>query len=212
MTMSSTQQRIMVFRPTWEEFKDFSKYIEYIESQGAHRAGLAKVSRGGVYIDQGWGETHNSALIISNINTSVIILILTPFLQIIPPKEYVPRKGSYDIEDLNVTIPAPICQVVTGKQGIYQQINIQKKAMCVKEFKELAESDRYKPPKHDDHDDLERKYWKNVTYVSPIYGADVSGTITDSDVKVIWCSILVPVLCTCTGALYLYRCSINIEP
>ena len=36
--------RIQVFRPTWEEFKDFSKFIEYIESQGAHKAGLAKVS------------------------------------------------------------------------------------------------------------------------------------------------------------------------
>lgn len=36
--------KIMVFHPTFEEFKDFSKYIEYIESQGAHKAGLAKVS------------------------------------------------------------------------------------------------------------------------------------------------------------------------
>lgn len=88
------------------------------------------------------------------------------------------------MDDLDVTIPAPICQVVTGKQGIYQQINIQKKPMSVQEFKVLAESDRFKPPKHDDHDDLERKYWKNVTYVSPIYGADVSGTITDPDLKV----------------------------
>lgn len=35
--------RIMVFRPTWEEFKDFSKYVQYMESQGAHKAGLAKV-------------------------------------------------------------------------------------------------------------------------------------------------------------------------
>jgi hypothetical protein len=35
--------RIMVFRPTWEEFKDFNKYILYMESQGAHKAGLAKV-------------------------------------------------------------------------------------------------------------------------------------------------------------------------
>lgn len=26
-----------------EEFKDFNKYVAYIESQGAHRAGLAKV-------------------------------------------------------------------------------------------------------------------------------------------------------------------------
>lgn len=35
--------KIMVFRPTLEEMKDFSKYIEYMESQGAHLAGLAKV-------------------------------------------------------------------------------------------------------------------------------------------------------------------------
>lgn len=35
--------KIQVFRPTFEEFKDFSKYIEYIETKGAHKAGLAKV-------------------------------------------------------------------------------------------------------------------------------------------------------------------------
>lgn len=36
--------KIMTFRPTMEEFKDFNKYVAYIESQGAHRAGLAKVN------------------------------------------------------------------------------------------------------------------------------------------------------------------------
>jgi jumonji domain-containing protein 2 len=36
--------KIMVFRPTYEEFKDFSKYVDYMESVGAHKAGLAKVS------------------------------------------------------------------------------------------------------------------------------------------------------------------------
>ena len=35
--------KIMTFYPTMEEFKDFEKYVEYIESQGAHKAGLAKV-------------------------------------------------------------------------------------------------------------------------------------------------------------------------
>lgn len=57
--------------------------------------------------------------------------------KVVPPKEYVPRKGGYeDIDDLE--IPAPISQVVTGKQGVYQQINIQKKAMTVREFREYA--------------------------------------------------------------------------
>lgn len=39
----SAMPRIMVFRPTMEEFRDFTRYIEYIESLGAHQAGLAKV-------------------------------------------------------------------------------------------------------------------------------------------------------------------------
>lgn len=42
--------RIMTFYPTMEEFRNFSRYIAYIESQGAHRAGLAKV-RGGWFSD-----------------------------------------------------------------------------------------------------------------------------------------------------------------
>lgn len=35
--------KIMVFRPTWNEFQNFSNYISYMESQGAHKAGIAKV-------------------------------------------------------------------------------------------------------------------------------------------------------------------------
>jgi jumonji domain-containing protein 2 len=41
--LSMDNPEIQVFRPTWEEFKEFPKYIEYMESQGAHHAGLAKV-------------------------------------------------------------------------------------------------------------------------------------------------------------------------
>lgn len=44
-------------------------------------------------------------------------------------------------------------------------------------------SERYMTPKHLNYEDLERIFWKNVTYISPIYGADVSGSLTDPDVK-----------------------------
>ena len=66
--------QIMVFRPTYDEFKDFNKYLEYIESVGAHKAGLAKI---------------------------------------IPPKEWVPRKQGYEMnEELeSIRIPDPITQV-----------------------------------------------------------------------------------------------------
>lgn len=103
--------------------------------------------------------------------------------QVVPPPEYVPRKSGYNLDDLNLTIPSPITQIVTGKQGLYQQFNVQKRSLTLKQFKELASSERYQTPKHFDYEDLERKYWKNVTYIAPIYGADVAGTLTDADVK-----------------------------
>lgn len=105
-------------------------------------------------------------------------------MQVIPPPEWKPRKNGYDLETIPVTIPAPICQVVTGKQGLYQQINIPKKALSIKQFAELAKTDRYATPEHFDYEDLEKKYWTNITTEAPIYGADVSGSITDPECKV----------------------------
>jgi [histone H3]-trimethyl-L-lysine9/36 demethylase len=64
------------------------------------------------------------------------------FVQVVPPKEWVSRKSGYDLNKLRVTIPAPITQVVSGKQGLYQQINIQNQSMSVKAFSELANSEK----------------------------------------------------------------------
>lgn len=44
VSQSPGSKGIMTFYPTAEEFKNFSRYIAYVESQGAHKAGLAKVS------------------------------------------------------------------------------------------------------------------------------------------------------------------------
>jgi len=133
---------IMVFRPTWDEFKDFNKYLQKIEDLGAHKAGLAKI---------------------------------------IPPKEWIPRRSGYNLrteKDLaNMKIPSPICQVVTGNRGIYQSINVQKKSMTVKEYVDHVKSNE--PPKYSTYEELERKYWKNITFIAPLYGADVWGSITD---------------------------------
>ncbi|XP_043909982.1 lysine-specific demethylase 4B [Protopterus annectens] len=133
--------KIMTFRPTMEEFREFNKYVAFIESQGAHRAGLAKV---------------------------------------IPPKEWKPRQSYDDIDDM--VIPAPIQQVVTGQSGLFTQYNIQKKPMTVGDYRHLANSEKYCTPRHQNFEDLERKYWKNLTFVSPIYGADISGTLYENNV------------------------------
>ncbi|XP_028284310.1 lysine-specific demethylase 4A isoform X2 [Parambassis ranga] len=142
ITQNYGSKGIMTFYPSAEEFKNFSRYIAYMESQGAHKAGLAKI---------------------------------------VPPKEWKPRRSYDDIDDL--VIPAPIQQVVTGQSGLFTQYNIQKKSMTVREFRKIANSDKFCSPHYDDFEELERKYWKNVTFNPPIYGADVNGTLYDPDVK-----------------------------
>ncbi|CAG0885049.1 unnamed protein product [Cyprideis torosa] len=121
--------KIMIFRPSWEEFKDFSKYVTYMESQGAHKAGLAKV---------------------------------------IPPPEF---QGSFSFKDI---------KVVSIKQENDMQYHQTVKNLLALKFSSIEK--RYGTPKHFDFDDLERQYWENVTYVAPTYGADVPGTLTDTDV------------------------------
>uniref|UniRef100_A0A8C1KFW7 [histone H3]-trimethyl-L-lysine(9) demethylase n=1 Tax=Cyprinus carpio TaxID=7962 RepID=A0A8C1KFW7_CYPCA len=139
--VAPTSCMIMTFHPTKEEFKDFNRYIAYMESQGAHRAGMAKV---------------------------------------VPPKDWKPRRTYDDIDDL--VIPAPIQQVVTGQSGLFTQYNIQKKPMTVREFRKTANTDKFCNPRYADFDELERKFWKNLTFNPPLYGADVSGTLYDPDV------------------------------
>uniref|UniRef100_A0A8C6MEM0 [histone H3]-trimethyl-L-lysine(9) demethylase n=1 Tax=Nothobranchius furzeri TaxID=105023 RepID=A0A8C6MEM0_NOTFU len=132
---------VMTFSPSKEEFKDFVQYVAYMESQGAHRAGMAKI---------------------------------------IPPKGWKPRKSYDNVDDL--VIPAPIQQVVTGQSGLFTQYNIQKKPMTVHEFRKTSSLEKFCSPRYVDFDDLERKFWKNLTINPPLYGADVSGTLYDPDV------------------------------
>lgn len=56
--------------------------------------------------------------------------------------------------------------------------------MTVAEYKSLAESDEFNTPDYFDFSDLERKYWKNINHSTSLYGADVSGSLTDDDVDV----------------------------
>lgn len=149
-----TSPKIMVFRPSWEEFQNFPEYIKYIEKCGAHLSGLAKV-RKFVAIRCGMKTMKNFIFV---------------YAQIIPPAEWVPRKSGYNLDDINILIKSPILQFVTGKQGFYQQFNVQKKPMTVKEYYHKSCSERYATPKYFDYEDLERKFWKNVTYIQPIYG------------------------------------------
>ncbi|XP_047610301.1 lysine-specific demethylase 4D [Phacochoerus africanus] len=133
---------IMIFHPTKEEFNDFDKYIAYIESQGAYRAGLAKV---------------------------------------IPPKGWKARQTYEGISD--ILIAAPLQQVAFGEAGVFTQYHRKKRAMTVSQYHHLAHTVKYQAPPHLDFEDLEQKYWKTRLRGSPIYGADVSGSLFDENTK-----------------------------
>ncbi|NXL38359.1 KDM4C demethylase, partial [Glaucidium brasilianum] len=92
-----------------------------------------------------------------------------------------PRKHYDDIEDL--AIPAPVQQNTTGGLGLFIQHNVKKQPMTVKTFKDLANSDKYRTPRYVDYDDLARKCWGNLSFVPPIYGADISGSLYDEGVE-----------------------------
>ncbi|KAM4574217.1 lysine-specific demethylase 4A-like isoform 1-T1 [Fundulus diaphanus] len=133
---------VTTFTPSKEEFKNFVRYVAFMESQGAHKAGMAKI---------------------------------------IPPKGWKARHAYDDIDEL--LIPAPIQQVVTGQSGLFTQYNIQKKPMTVLDFQKTSNLDKFRSPRYVDFDELERKFWKNLTFNPPLYGADVSGTLFDPDVS-----------------------------
>ncbi|XP_073915826.1 lysine-specific demethylase 4D-like [Castor canadensis] len=189
---------IMTFQPTLEEFSNFNKYIAYMESQGAHRAGLAKVIP-----PKGWRARQSY----DNISD---MLIATPLQQVvsggaeefsnfnkyiaymesqghraglakvIPPKGWRARQSYDNISDM--LIATPLQQVVSGGAGVFTQYH-KKKAMTVGQYRHLANSEKHRTPAHLNYEDLERKYWKNRLYDSPIYGADVNGSLFDESTR-----------------------------
>lgn len=143
-----TQPEIQVFHPTMEEFKDMIGYIEKIERQGAHLAGLAKI---------------------------------------VPPKEWKPIKDPNFFESEyfnNLDVESPIRQEFVGDQGTFLALNHLTKSMSVREFKKITNDVRYAPPReYFDFDDLERKFWANINIGQPLYGADISGSLSDTDLE-----------------------------
>ncbi|XP_063716996.1 lysine-specific demethylase 4A-like isoform X2 [Symsagittifera roscoffensis] len=107
----------------------------------------------------------------------------TGICKIIPPKEYMPQTDYSQFDSAQVQ--NPIRQTVDGSGGVYRQINtLLSKKITVRHFRDMAMSDKYMAPVHTRDeagwDELERKYWRNMTLVQPIYGADIDDTVTDA--------------------------------
>lgn len=51
--------------------------------------------------------------------------------------------------------------------------------MVFTEYPKTISHGRFCNPRYVDFEELERKFWKNLTFNPPLYGADVSGTLYD---------------------------------
>uniref|UniRef100_A0A8I3W7K4 [histone H3]-trimethyl-L-lysine(9) demethylase n=1 Tax=Callithrix jacchus TaxID=9483 RepID=A0A8I3W7K4_CALJA len=99
--------------------------------------------------------------------------------KVIPPKEWKARKTYDGIED--ILVATPLQQVTSGQGGVFTQYHKKKKAMTVGNYRHLANSKKYQTPPHRNFDDLEQQYWKSHPGDSPIYGADISGSLFEEN-------------------------------
>lgn len=112
--------------------------------------------------------------------------------KIVPPKEWLESKGMEKVREKynkieDYKILDPIRQYVEGSKGTFRVTNvIEKKSMSVATFREMANKEFEKCnyiKKQDDDNEIRRKFWKNVTFSPPIYGADSSGTLFENNVE-----------------------------
>ncbi len=110
--------------------------------------------------------------------------------KIIPPPSWKARYSGYD--NLNISIPHPIRQYVNGKSGVFQVINVMEKGMTIDNFQEAAKEQFEKCfPKSNkregsdgeklNYEELERKFWKNLSFHAPMYGADMLGSLFEDE-------------------------------
>lgn len=107
--------------------------------------------------------------------------------KIIPPKEWLPRQISYDIDEINNTIETPTEQMFKRKsKGYYRMDNHIIDTLTLRQYKDLAESDKYMPPRYSSWSEIDSIYWhdiENKKTPPPMYAADIQMSLMDSDLE-----------------------------
>jgi len=174
---TSKSNEIPVFRPTWEEFKDFSAYVSSIESS-SKAYGLCKVIPPKEFIARKKGY-HFNGVGYAGTNPRC------------DPKEVSKalKSGSFPEED-PVIIHNPVRQNLLGNRGIYSVYSVEEKDyMTVEMFRDecnkmhLHKSRREKDKfRENNYPEIERAYWSNISNRKPpLYGADSPGSLFDSE-------------------------------
>lgn len=78
---------VMTFRPTIDEFSNFSKYVAFMETMGAHKAGIAKVVPPEEWVPRKFGYDV----------TKMNVLVHAPLKQKITPASHT---GSHNVQGI----------------------------------------------------------------------------------------------------------------
>ena len=117
----------------------------------------------------------------------MLLIFIIVFFFIVPPAEWIPRKIGYEIDTLDYTIEKPIEQCfmpIQESKNAYLTNSTFKTPMTVKDYHKMATSEKYASPKRVSHEELEKQYWRDINSSPPIYGCDVSNSISDPDLEV----------------------------
>ena len=136
-----------VFYPSEEEFKDFYSYMQKLDRLVGH-VGVCKVVP-----PKGW--------------------------QARPHDLYNLQDSTKELEE-SIQVKRPIKQNAIGGKGLYANVHEVKRSMKLADFKKAATSKEFSPPvdaqfrdiTDEDVDVLERRFWRNVLFNPPMYGAD----------------------------------------
>ena len=136
-----------VFYPTEEEMKDFYAYAQKLDRLVGH-VGVCKVVP-----PNSWKAR--------------------------PHDLYSLQDSSKELEEL-LQVQKPIRQNAVGGKGLYANVHEVKRSMKLGDFKKAATGKDFAPPldtqfselSNEDIDLLEKKFWRNVLFNPPMYGAD----------------------------------------
>ncbi|CEP18906.1 hypothetical protein [Parasitella parasitica] len=150
--------RIPIFTPSWDEFKDFKAFVENIEEYGKE-AGIVKIIPPKEWRDQLPRIQQHQ---INNIKVAKpivhIILTLNTSLE---AEEYIRRQTSKTERNIHCNNG-----LISNKQHLqHVSFDSETSNLTVDEYKEI-----------------ERNYWRNITFNQPMYGADMLGTLFNSNI------------------------------
>lgn len=147
-------KQVPTFRPSWEEFQNFSKFVESLYPKCQH-VGLAKIIP-----PPGWKP-------IKQFHTQ------TPRLKLYDEQ--------FDFDD--IIIPSPIKQYVSGSKGCYQLKVEVRKPMSIRQLQKEALVEEAKLVSQLSKnlgneslfDHVQTVFWKNIRFSAATYGSDTEG-------------------------------------